>query len=154
MRSTVELFWQIRKKPTAAASSPALSIVRGFARHRAVIDPDSEISSEDLLPARYSRVTPYLYSPAQIAALMAAARTRTPPLRAATVETMIGLLAAMGVRIGETPALDRADVNLDDGVLHIRLAKAQRQREASLHRAPPRHSASMRGYATVADPGR
>jgi integrase len=125
-----------------------LSIVRGFARHLAVIDPDSEIPSEDLLPARYSRVTPYLYSPAQIAALMAAARTLTPPLRAATVQTVIGLLAATGVRIGETLALDRADVNLDDGVLRIRLAKAQRQREVPLH---PSTTRALDQYQSLRD---
>lgn len=125
-----------------------LSIVRGFARHLAVIDPESEVPAEDLLPARYSRVTPYLYSPTEIAALMATAGTLAPPLRAATVQTVIGLLAATGMRIGETLALDRADVNLDDGMLRIRLAKAQRQREIPLH---PSTTRALGQYQSLRD---
>ena len=42
---------------------------------------------------------------------MAAARTLRPPLRAATMETLIGLLACTGMRDGEAFALDRADID-------------------------------------------
>ena len=45
-------------------------------------------------------VSPYLYSEADIAALMAAARALRSPLRAATYETLIGLIAATGMRSG------------------------------------------------------
>ncbi|MCA1700511.1 MAG: hypothetical protein LC790_17065, partial [Actinobacteria bacterium] len=92
-----------------------LGIVRGFARHLATIDPASEVPSEDLLPAHRPRVSPYLYSPAEIAALMGAARALSPPLRAATYQTAIGLLATSGVRIGEALGLGRADVDLRGG---------------------------------------
>lgn len=125
-----------------------LSIVRSFARYLAAIDPDSEVPPEDLLPARYSRITPYIYSPAEIAALMAAARALTPPLRAAGIETVIGLLAVSGMRIGETLALDRADVDLDDGVLHVRTGKQQRQREVPLHESA---TEALRRYARLRD---
>jgi integrase/recombinase XerD len=47
--------------------------VRGFARYVATLDPASEVPSIDLLPARRPRVAPYVYSPAQITALIAAA---------------------------------------------------------------------------------
>ncbi len=110
-----------------------LGIVRGFARYLHTIDPDSEIPSVDLLSAQRRRVTPYLYSPAEIAALMDAARGLSPALRAATYETLIGLLAVSGMRIGEALALDRADVDLGDGVIVVRHAKLDRQREVPLH---------------------
>jgi integrase/recombinase XerD len=110
-----------------------LGIVRGFARYLATIDPDSEIPSRDLLPASQRRVAPYIYSPVEIAALMRAARALTPPLRAATNETAIGLLAAAGLRPGEVLALDRADVDLHDGALRVRAAKQSKQREVPLH---------------------
>ena len=64
-----------------------LGIVRGFARYVATLDPSSEVPSKDLLPARRPRVAPYIYSPAEISALMDAAGSLTPPLRAAAFRT-------------------------------------------------------------------
>ena len=57
------------------------------------------------------RPVPYIYSEAETLALMAAARSLQPPLRAATFETLIGLLAATGMRVSEATALDRDDVH-------------------------------------------
>jgi integrase/recombinase XerD len=110
-----------------------LGVIRGFARYLSTIDPETEIPSEDLLRAALPRVAPYLYSPNEITALMSAARELTPPLRAATVETIIGLLAVSGLRAGEALGLDRADVDLHDGALHVRAGKQAKQREVPLH---------------------
>jgi len=110
-----------------------LGVIRGFARYLSTIDPETEIPSEDLLRAALPRVAPYLYSPNEITALMSAARELTPPLRAATVETIIGLLAVSGLRAGEALGLDRADVDLHDGALHVRVGRQAKQREVPLH---------------------
>jgi integrase len=110
-----------------------LGVVRGFARYLSTIDPETEIPSEDLLRASLPRVAPYLYSPAEITALMGAARELTPPFRAATFETMIGLLAVSGLRVGEALGLDRGDVDLHDGVMVVRSGKQGKQREVPLH---------------------
>ena len=40
-----------------------LGSVRIFARYVATLDPESEVPSEDLLPARRARVAPYICSP-------------------------------------------------------------------------------------------
>jgi integrase/recombinase XerD len=56
--------------------------VRGFARYLQTLDPDTEIPPADLLPARSGRPTSYLYSDAEIVALMATTRQLAPPLRA------------------------------------------------------------------------
>jgi integrase/recombinase XerD len=109
-----------------------LGIARGFARYVATLDPASEVPSTDLLPARRPRVAPYIYSPAQISALMAAAGTLTPSLRAASHRTVIGLMATTGLRLGEALGLDRVDVDLQDGALHVR-ARQTKQREVPLH---------------------
>ena len=50
-----------------------LSVVRGFARHLHAIDPAQKVPPADLLPTRSHRATPYLYSDADIVALIAAA---------------------------------------------------------------------------------
>jgi integrase len=110
-----------------------LSVVRAFARHLHAIDPVHDVPPTGLLPAKTHRATPYLYSDADIAALMAAARQLRSPLRAATVETLVGLLAVTGLRIGEALRLDRDDVELAFGVLRIRQTKFGKSREVPLH---------------------
>jgi integrase/recombinase XerD len=64
---------------------------------------------------------------------MAAARSFPSPLRAATFETLVGLLAVTGLRIGEALRLDRDDVDLSDGVLLVRVSKFGKSREVPLH---------------------
>src|SRR5271166_4424902 len=74
-----------------------LSAVRGFAAYLHALDPATEIPPADLLTAPgYQPAPPYLYSDADVAALLAAARRLTPPLWAATSETLLGLLATTG----------------------------------------------------------
>ena len=122
-----------------------LGVVRLFARYLATIDPRTEIPSKDLLPATRRRLAPYIYSPAEIAALMSAARALSPPSRAATIETLIGLMAATGLRLGEALRLDRADADLDDGVLRVH-GKLGKEREVALH---PSTVGALRGYVEL-----
>jgi len=110
-----------------------LSVARGFARHLATIDPASEVPSKDLLPGHRPRIAPYIYTDEEIAAVVAAARRLRPSLRAARHQTLIGLLAVTGMRPGEALALDRQDVDLRHGVLHVRAGKQNKQREVPLH---------------------
>ena len=110
-----------------------LTVVRGFARHLATLDPASEIPSQDLLPAHRPRIAPYIYTDDEIAALMAAAGRLTPPLRALRHQTLIGLLAVTAMRPGEALALDREDVDLRHRVVLVRTGKQKKQREVPLH---------------------
>jgi site-specific recombinase XerD len=64
-----------------------------------------------VLPRRYRRIPPYLYSPEEVAALMSAADGLTPPLRAATWRTLIGLLAVTGMRQGEACRLPATEAH-------------------------------------------
>jgi integrase len=125
-----------------------LGVVRGFARYLSTIDPATEVPPEDLLPAQLPRVAPYLYSPGEIEALMEAARALTPPPRAATIETVIGLLAVSGLRAGEALGLDRADVDLAEGALHVRAAKQSKHREVPLHDTTTK---ALREYSHLRD---
>ena len=97
-----------------------LAIVRGFALYLHAIDPRTEVPPADLLPAKFRRATPYLYSEADIEALMGAARKIRSALKAATYETLIGLLAVTGMRIGEVIAHDRGVVDPPEGRLTVR----------------------------------
>ena len=66
---------------------------------------------------------------------MTAARSLPSPLPAATYETLIGLLAVTGMRLGEAIGLDRDDVDLPGCVLVIRLGKNGQSREVPLRAA-------------------
>ena len=124
-----------------------LGIVRGFAEYLRNIDPETEVPSRGLLPARQQRVAPYLYSYVDITALMTAARSLNPPLRAATYETFIGLLSVTGLRLGEALALDRDDVNKDRLLLIVRHAK-RGGRKVPLHESTVR---ALKGYFDCVD---
>ena len=97
-----------------------LSMVRGFATYLHTTDPAAEIPPPHVMPARTPRATPYLYSDDEVAALMAATASLSSPLRAATYQTLIGLLAATGMRVGEAIRLDRADFDPAAGLLTVR----------------------------------
>jgi integrase len=79
---------------------------------------------------------------------MAAARGLRPRLRATRHETLIGLLAVTGMRPGEALALDRQDVDLRHGLLHVRAGKQKRQREVPLHEST---IGALREYASQRD---
>jgi integrase/recombinase XerD len=125
-----------------------LCVVRGFARHLAAFDPATEVPSADLLHWQQCRATPYIYSDGDIAALMAAARSLEPQLRAATYETLIGLLTVTGARVGELIGLDSDDVDLNDGVLVIRYSKFNKSRELALHASTVE---ALKAYTAVRD---
>jgi integrase/recombinase XerD len=125
-----------------------LAIVRGFALYLQAIDPRTEVPPVDLLPARFRRAVPYLYSEADVEALMKAAREVRSALKAATYETLIGLLAVTGMRIGEVIALDRGEVELAEGRLTVRHGKNGRSREVALH---PSTVTALDAYARLRD---
>lgn len=111
-----------------------LVMVRGFATYLQAIDPRHEVPPIELLPHTRPRTAPYIYSPAEISALLAATATLTSPLRTATYHTLLGLLAATGLRVGEAVALDEEDLDRRHGLLRIRRSKFGKTREIPLHR--------------------
>lgn len=130
---TVEaaLVWAQRPDANPATSVWArrMTVARGFARHMVGVDPNTEIPPAGLIRFRQRRPTPFIYSAADIAALMSAARATIPtPLRATTVETLVGLLATTGMRIGEATGFERGDLDTVEGVITVRHSKFDRSR--------------------------
>lgn len=112
-----------------------LTAVRGFARYRSAMDARTEIPEPGLLANRQRRAKPYLYSENEISNLLAAASTlkSNSGLRGQTYYCLFGLLAVTGLRISEALALQRQDVNLQQGLLTIRGAKFGKSRLVPLH---------------------
>jgi integrase/recombinase XerD len=123
-----------------------ISAVRGFARYLHAIDPAHEVPPAGLLAVPRRRPAPYIYTPEEIATLLEAAGRLKPPLRAVTYRTLLGLLAATGMRCGEAFALARSDVDLVEGL--VRHAKFDRVRLVPLHRSV---TAELGAYATRRD---
>jgi len=110
-----------------------MSVVRGFAAYLHTLDPAAEVPPAGLLPGGSHRAVPYLYSAADILALMAQAQRLRTPLRTATIQTLIGLLAVTGMRAGEVIALDDGDFDPGQGMLLVRQAKLGKHRLLPLH---------------------
>ena len=127
-----------------------LSTARGFARHMSAVDPRTEVPPTGLLgsggPSR--RAEPYLYSPEEVSALLDAARSARSPFVAATFETLLGLLAVSGMRVGEALGLDAGDLDVARGLLVVRHSKFERSREVPLHPSTVR---ALTAYAALRD---
>ena len=122
-----------------------LTVVRGFARYLQTLDPAAELPPIGVLPAAASgrRPAPYIYSEKEIVALIDAAENWRPRLSAATMQTLIGLLAVTGMRIGEAIRLDRDHLDLDHRRLVVRNSKFGKSRELPLH---PTTTRALRAY--------
>ena len=79
------------------------------------------------------RAEPYPFSDADIEALLHATSTIRTPLKAATYETLLGLLVVTGMRVGEAIRLDRADVDWDNATLTVVNTKFGKSRRLPLH---------------------
>lgn len=143
------LAWAIQ--PSGADPSwhaKRLGYVRRFAAYLHAFDDRHEVPPRDLLANRTSRARPYLYSDDEVAALMAAARALSPQLRAATFETVIGLMAVTGMRPGEVLRLDRSDVDLPSGLVSVLDSKFHHSRELPVH---PSTVAALTDYSRLRD---
>src|SRR6266542_2845413 len=135
-------------QPRPGLGHPARRRAPVFARHPQALDPATEVPPVGLLACRNRRAVPYLYSEAEVRALMAATASLRPALHAATFRTLIGLLATTGMRLGEAIRLDRADLDAADGILTIRDSKFAKSRQIPLH---PSTLAALAGYGQLRD---
>jgi len=114
--------------PDSVIGPHRMTAVRGFARFLAGIDPATQIPPLGLLPDRRRWAPPFLYSPEDITTLLQGARSLASPLRAATYETLFGLLTVTGMRVGEAIRLDQADVDFNTGVISVLESKFGKSR--------------------------
>ncbi len=126
-----------------------MTAARGFARYLAGTDADTEVPPLGLMPYRQRWRRPFIYSTLDIDTVMARARSSIgSPLRAATYDALIGLLAASGLRIGEAIKLDRSDVDWANGVLLIRESKFGKSRLVPLQASSMQ---ALKDYARLRD---
>jgi integrase/recombinase XerD len=123
-----------------------LAVVRGFAAYVHARNPAlASVIPDGLIPSKVVHAIPYIYTPRQTVELMDAALSLGPPARGLTVSTVIGLMAATGMRIGEALALDTADVDLGAGVITV-TGKYGKDRLVPLH---PSTAGALAGYLSA-----
>jgi integrase/recombinase XerD len=125
-----------------------LSVVRQFARYLQTIDPACEVPPKGLLPFRRERPIPFLFRPVDVERLMRATGQLRGELHAATTQTLIGLLAVSGIRVGEAIGLRRDDVDRAGQLIRVIDGKFGKSREVAVHETT---IAALDSYAAVRD---
>jgi integrase/recombinase XerD len=122
-------------KAQPATWAERLGIIRRFAIWHNATEPHTEIPPVGLLPHRYRRKPPHIYSDQEIDKVLRGSQQLPSPngLRARTYTTLFGLLVATGMRVNEALGLDRVDVDLESGILHIRRTKFGKSRYVPVH---------------------
>jgi len=125
-------------------------IVRRFAEYRFLFDPETEIPPKGLLGPSKKRLSPHIYSQAEITSLLQAASQLAPTngLHPRTYVTLFGLLVSTGLRISEALNLSRQDADLRRGVLSIRETKFRKSRLVPLH---PSTLQALKHYSKLRD---
>ncbi len=130
---TANLFLQWKERFGSANNSTwsgRLGMVRIFATWLQGINPRNEVPPAGLVPGKYHRMRPYIYTEGQIKQIITQSAKLPSPygLRGWTCSTLFGLIAATGLRISEAIGLDDKDVDLDEAVLAVRRGKNGKSR--------------------------
>jgi integrase/recombinase XerD len=123
-----------------------MDAVRIFARFQYALDPATQIPAEATRSRRYRPKEPNVFSEAEVLALLAAADTLSPRFKALTWRTLIGLLAATGMRPGEACHLTVSDIDLTNGVIQVLQTKFGKSRLVFIH---PTTATVVDGYLQV-----
>lgn len=107
-----------------------IEVIRPFSRYAHSFDCEAEVIHKLIYKNVHDRPCPYIYSEAEIVKLMNECRSLYSPdgIRAYTIETIIGLLWATGLRPSEPTNLSVEDVDLIQGILHIKKTKFSKDR--------------------------
>lgn len=122
-------------KENPATWARRLKLLRPFIRYLQQFEPLTEMPDESVFGRVPERVSPHIYPEQEIVDLLAAARNLGPrgDLRAATHETLFGLIASAGLRLAEAVHLLDSDVDLKQGMLMVRRTKFAKSRQLPLH---------------------
>lgn len=127
-----------------------LGMVRLFAQWLHCMDPKHETPPEGLIPSRYKRARPHIYTEDEVRRIVETAATLPSinGIRPLSMSTLFGLIAVTGLRISEALSLDVIDVDLDIGVLTLRRGKLGKARLLPVSDCT---AARLRAYALERD---
>ena len=159
LTTTLVIAWVKGEARNATPTSWArrLEVLRPFVEHERRLDPRNELPAGSLFGKAHQRRTPHIYTDQEIVALLKAARRLQPQhsIRPATYETMLGLIAATGLRISEALKLRFGDVDIAGQCLTVRMTKFTKSRhvpfDASVASALS-HYVAIRGHYAPSKP--
>jgi integrase len=133
LRESTAVTWAA-EAPSPNARHTRLQRVRHLARFLHAEDPAHEVPPANLFHCPKVRPLPYIYTPEEVARIVEAAShlRKTYPVRRQVYATLLGLIAATGLRVSEALDLQLSDIR-PDGVLHIRHTKFGKTRHVPLH---------------------
>lgn len=123
--------------------SNRISVLRQLCFYLSRFDKRTYLIPRDILPRR-TRPAPHIYPVREVKTIMAAAKRIGPPksLRPLLISTLIGLLYATGLRIGEALKLKLADVDLSRRLLTVRESKFRKSRYVPISKST-RHALAI-----------
>jgi len=122
------------KQPGPVTAARRIEVLRPFLRYCRQFDPAGPVLPLGLCGPGHRRISPHIYTEAEIADLLIAAGELKPDgPRPRTYVTLFGLLAATGMRVSEAIHLEQTDVNLKQSVLTVRETKFKKSRLVPLH---------------------
>lgn len=123
IRKWIGLFYN--RQPQTRCTN--FEVVRRFCLYLCRFDPKTYVPDVSLNPSPPPPFVPYIYSRAEIVALLKAARKLNPsvrsPIRPQMMYFLILLLYTTGMRLGEALRLQLRDIDWNNLVLHIRQTK-------------------------------
>jgi len=132
-----------------------LGMVRSFAAYLHALDPLHQLIPISVLAMRgYDRPPPYLFTPAQIAALVEHAATAAGRNTSMTRHAFFGLVGVTGIRPGEAITLPDDHVDLEAGCLTVVGGKSGAERTLPLHPSTVAALAAYRQWRDQAVPSR
>jgi len=150
LTQAIALEFVLSAEVTGSVRARRYAILRRFAEYFAMYDSRTQLLDPRALPRSRTVPSPRILNDEELRSLISAARTVSPrrAQRGRTLETLIGLLASTGLRSGEALRLDRADVDLVEGILQVRRTKFRKDRQVPVH---PTMLAVLRDYARARD---
>lgn len=120
--------WLASRRPARPVSiATELGVIRQFCLFRRRHDPGGFVPGREWAPqSTESDFAPYVFSPKQVLALLAAARrVRAPAFRGVTLRLILLVLYCTGLRPGEAVRLRLGDLDMERRVLSIRMSKGR-----------------------------
>mgnify|MGYP001814028019 CR=1 FL=1 len=127
-----------------------LEVVRPLAKFCATFEPETQVPPARLLGPAHRRLAPHIYTEEELAQMLTAAAKLAPEhgLRPASMQCLLGLLAATGLRVSEALHLQRIDVDLEQDLLCVHQTKFRKSRYVPLH---PTARDALTEYAHLRD---
>ncbi len=127
------------------------AVIRRFAQYWSTIDIASVVPPQGILPTKFHRPKPHIYSPNELRDILKEARhlnSRRNGFRGLTYQTLFGLLAATGMRHGEALRLNRDDIDFSENLIKISETKFGKSRLIPVHSSTIQN---LKRYATARD---